>query len=116
MTVLPARKSEPIRIRIRAENPCQAAACEVPATGVIAYLSSGWRTVELRPVCTGHALALRSVGGCVVFPLKAVPPMETILAVVNAEIARRRQPPPSYAFAFNGGTTTGTATFTWQMS
>lgn len=100
-----ALRIEPIRVKVPAADTCQAAQCDVPPVDVVAYLSGDWSQLEVRPVCAGHVLALREIGSCALFPLNAVPPMETLLAAVNAELARRRPPTPVFQFT---GSTTGT--------
>jgi hypothetical protein len=68
-----ALRTEPVRVKVPAAETCQAARCDVPPAGVVAYLSGDWSQLEVRPVCAGHVLALREMGGCALFPLHAVP-------------------------------------------
>ncbi|GAC1535071.1 MAG: hypothetical protein NVS3B1_29520 [Marmoricola sp.] len=108
---LPAR-IEPVRIWISAPNRCEAWDCPLESRAVVFYMSNGWSQLENRLVCMAHAEQCKRIGRCLVFHLTLAPPVEHVLAAVNAEIQRRqmaaRQQQVYQQSFMYGGTGTGT--------
>jgi hypothetical protein len=78
----------PIHVTLPAPNPCQAARCTVISTHIVLWLAQGYTELRAHDICAGHAAALARPGAHILRK-EDVPPLERLVAQLNAELSRQ---------------------------
>ena len=103
---------QPLRVYRGWPQPhCQAEGCARTAAGHVVWLNRDHTRLNVNDVCAWHTWRLRPLGGALWYPWGRRPPVEQLLAAVNAELQRRR--PPVFTYQFTYGTGTSTGNFRW---